>query len=298
MPPCLHLVGRAEQGVEQPALEDDALSEPCFERGVDGLLGHHGHRLGLPGDRLGDRERLFEEGFRGHHAGDQPGPLRFRGVHHPAREHQVHRLRLPHGPREPLRTAHAGDDAEVDLGLTELRVLGGDQQIAHHRQFAAAAQRVAGHRRDHGDPHPGELLPAAEPIGPVHFEMILGRHLLDVRTGGERLGRPREDHGAGAGIRIRRPDGLHHLGHGRQVQRIERLRPVEGHDRDAPTALHQDVLHGCLLLRHRRLRNGECGLTAAVSGSGGMASRIRGPGPRRPSRRVRTERSRRRRVQG
>ena len=37
----------------------------------------------------------------------------------------------------------------VDLRLAELGGVGGDDDVAHHRQLAAAAQRKAGNRGDH-----------------------------------------------------------------------------------------------------------------------------------------------------
>ena len=44
----------------------------------------------------------------------------------------------------------AGDDAEEDLGLTELRLLAGDAEVAGEGQLAPAAEREAGDRRDRG----------------------------------------------------------------------------------------------------------------------------------------------------
>jgi hypothetical protein len=46
---------------------------------------------------------------------------------------------------QALGAAHAGHDAQVDFGLAELGGVGGNDEIAHHRQFAAAAQRIARH---------------------------------------------------------------------------------------------------------------------------------------------------------
>ena len=66
-----------------------------------------------------------------------------------AGQHQVHRLGLADRARQALRAAGAGDDAELDLGLAELGAVGGDDEVAHHRQLAAAAEREAGDRGDH-----------------------------------------------------------------------------------------------------------------------------------------------------
>ena len=80
-----------------------------------------------------------------------------------------------------------GRDAELDLGLAELRGVGGDDEIGHHRDLAAAAERKAG---DRGDPRlagRGDLLPAGEEIWPIHVGEALALHLLDVGAGGEGL---------------------------------------------------------------------------------------------------------------
>ena len=81
-------------------------------------------------------------------AADQPGAFGLGGVHHPAGEAQIHRLRFADRPRQPLGAADARDGAERDLRLAEFRGVGGDDDVAHHRQFAAAAERVAGDRGD------------------------------------------------------------------------------------------------------------------------------------------------------
>ena len=63
---------------------------------------------------------------------------------------QVHLERLlgADQPRQPLGAAEAGDDPELDLGLAEDGRLGGDPEVARHRQLAAAAE---GERVDRGD---------------------------------------------------------------------------------------------------------------------------------------------------
>ena len=54
-------------------------------------------------------------------AGDEPRLLGLAAVEEAAREDDVHRLRLADRPRQPLRAAGSRDDAEVRLGLPELR---------------------------------------------------------------------------------------------------------------------------------------------------------------------------------
>ncbi len=71
-------------------------------------------------------------------------------------------LALPTARGEPLRSAHAGRDAQLDLGLAEFRAIGGNDEIGHHRKLAAAAQREAGDGRDPRLAGGGDL---AGPVG-------------------------------------------------------------------------------------------------------------------------------------
>ncbi len=57
---------------------------------------------------------------------------------------------LPTRRGKPLAAGVARDEAQVDLGLAEPRRVGGQAQRARHRQLAAAAEREAVDRRDHG----------------------------------------------------------------------------------------------------------------------------------------------------
>src|SRR5439155_26994601 len=55
----------------------------------------------------------------------------------------------PDDAREALRATIPRGDPELHLGLAELGVLARDAEVAGHCQLAAAARRVAVHRRDH-----------------------------------------------------------------------------------------------------------------------------------------------------
>ena len=113
------------------------------------------------GDALGDRERLVEELVGRHDAADEAGAFGLGGVHHPAGQAQIHRLRLADKARQALRPAGAGHRAEIDLGLAEAGILGGDDDVAHHRHLAAAAEREAADRRDDRLAALRDALPAA-----------------------------------------------------------------------------------------------------------------------------------------
>src|SRR6058998_1234023 len=60
-----------------------------------------------------------------------------------------HRLGFADGARQALGATRAGQGAELDFRLAELRRFGGEDEVAHHRQLAAAAEGDARHRSDH-----------------------------------------------------------------------------------------------------------------------------------------------------
>jgi len=107
-----------------------------------------------PAGRL---ERLL-----GWHAGiDQPHPRRRRRHHVLARRRELHRGAGTDQPRQPHRAAPAGQQAELDLGKAEERVLGigGHPEVAGQGQLqtAAEADAVDDRHRGPGQPRqPGE----------------------------------------------------------------------------------------------------------------------------------------------
>jgi hypothetical protein len=139
-----------------------------------------------------------------------------------------------------------GQHAELDLWLPELGSIGSYQQIAHHRQLTAAAQRVAGDRGDGRGAGRGELGPLGEEVGGEHVGERQARHLLDVCACREGLlvachdDRPNAlvivEFGCGCG------DFVHHLA----VERVECLRPVQRDGADAVVAGDENrfVAHG------------------------------------------------------
>ena len=114
----------------------------------------------------------------------------------------VHRLGLADGARETLRAADAGNDPEPDFGLAEFGVVGGDDEIALHRQFAAAAEREAGHRRDHRLAYCRGAIPVGGEIAEKGLVEGLVGHFLDVGAGGKRLVRAGDHHAADGGVRL------------------------------------------------------------------------------------------------
>ena len=80
----------------------------------------------------------------------------------------------PHKPRQSLRAAGAGNDAEQHFRLADLRIGDGDAVMARHRELEAAAERVA---MNGGDERLGDVLePSQQRMHRLRsFERLLAR---------------------------------------------------------------------------------------------------------------------------
>ena len=78
----------------------------------------------------------------------EPDAERFVGVHRAAGQDHLQRARLADRARQALRAAVAGDQPELDLGQSHLRVARGEAERAGERQLEAAAESVAVDDRD------------------------------------------------------------------------------------------------------------------------------------------------------
>jgi hypothetical protein len=83
-----------------------------------------------------------------------------------------------------------------DLRLAELRGVSGNDEVAHHRKLAAAAERIARNRCNQRLPRARHALEVRERIARVEVSELALRHLLDVSAGGERLFRTGDDDAA------------------------------------------------------------------------------------------------------
>ena len=99
------------------------------------------------------RPGLAHQLGRGNNLVDEPDPQCFVGFYLPAGEQDIEGDTLADEPRQPLRAGVAGNDPEVDLGLTEARRIGCQSHRARHRQLAASAERETVDRGDHGLAH-------------------------------------------------------------------------------------------------------------------------------------------------
>ena len=108
--------------------------------------------------RLRERDRAREQ-IAVDNVVDDAGRVGLRRGHRLAVGAHVERHLQAGEPRQSLRAARAGDDAEQDLGLADLRVPGRDAEVARLRHLEPAAERVAVNR---GDERLGRVFHAAQ----------------------------------------------------------------------------------------------------------------------------------------
>src|SRR6476660_2164459 len=161
----LTLVGRLAQEAEPGGLEPEGLVQLQIQAGVHQLeAGSHRERTILENGAK-QAGGFGDQPVRGQHPVDQPDAPRLLCVDHRAGEQQLECTPPTDETREADRAAVPRPDAELDLGLTEAGGVARDAEMAGHRQLAAAAEREAIHRREHGLPAaleaPQQLLPRA-----------------------------------------------------------------------------------------------------------------------------------------
>ena len=193
--------------MEHAPLEADALGKRGFERAIDRFLREHRSRQRHRRDRFRRLHRFVHQVRRRHHAGDEARALGFLRVHHAAGEAEVHRLGLADGACEALRSADARNDAELDFGLAEFRIVRRNDQIALHRKLASAAKRETGNRRDHRLSRVRGAVPVGGEVPEKRIHEGFIRHLLDVGAGREGLLRSGDDETADIAIRLESVDG-------------------------------------------------------------------------------------------
>ena len=142
---------------------------------------------------------------------EDPGRLRLRRRDRLAVGAHLDRERHTGEPRQPLRAASAGDDAEEHLGLSDFRVLDRDPVVAGHRHLEPPAERLA---VDCGDERLGGVLETAEQrVGSrrAGHRLVAGlQYLEDVDVGArdERIPGADQDHRDDSGIAVRARDAL------------------------------------------------------------------------------------------
>src|ERR1700694_106545 len=248
---CVHaflLVLGREQEVEALALRGQALRQRRLERLEYRFLGHPQRERRFFGQLPGGPLRDFDRHLGRHDLVDETQLVGAPRRHRRARQHRLHGGVLSRRARPALRAAGARDDAEIDLRLSESRGVAGNDQVAHQRELAAAAQGVAVQR---GDQRLAERGDACPPAGLVAAKLVDGGlvgHVADVRPGGEHLPPAREHHGTDSVVRVELDQCDIDLADEIRAEGVQDLRPVQRDGRDRGLDVNQDVL-----VSHRRL---------------------------------------------
>src|SRR5206468_6060568 len=121
--------------------------------------------------------------------------------------------------------------AQLDLGLAKSGVVGGDDEVAHHGQLAAAAQRKTADGRYHRLADAADLLPvAADVVLVVDIGKAVLRHGANVGAGREGFFAAGQDDAVGAVISFHGLERGGQFVHQLVVERIVVFGPALGHD--------------------------------------------------------------------
>ena len=138
----------------------------------------------------------------------------------------------------------SGNDAELDFRLAEPGIVGGQDEVAHHGEFAAAAQGIAGHRRDHRLAALADPVPGRDEVVDIALRVGQALHLGDVGAGRESLVRAGDDDRADCRIPLEDVERAVDLGDELAVQRVQGLWPVERDQADLAPDLDEDGFIG------------------------------------------------------
>lgn len=205
--------------------------QPFFEGGIEsfeyGFFGHFDGDGTHGGYFCGEFDGFAEEEFRGHDAVDEAGFMRFVGGDEAAGEHHFHGEGFTNGAGEALGAAGARDDPEFYFRLTEAGGFAGNDHIAEHREFAAAAE---GEPADCGDDRFLDFfdgIPGAELVDIIHIDGGFTGHLFDIGAGGESFFVAGEDDGADLVVRIEGFQRVPEFAHQFEVKGVQLFGPVQ-----------------------------------------------------------------------
>ena len=130
----------------------------------------------------------------------------------------------------------------VISGWPNFAVSDGDDDVAHHRELAAAAERIAADGRDRRLAAAGDAVAADRgEIAGEHVDEGFRLHLLDVGAGGKGLFAAGEQDAADLVVGLEVIDGGGDLAKHAERQRVEHFRAVQRDDADRALALDNDV---------------------------------------------------------
>src|SRR5581483_2794668 len=231
----LLLVLAREELREGLGLVGQRRGEVALQRAVREFLRPGEDERALRGEQTRELERLRHQLAGGEDGVHEPALARLLGADHAPGVDELLRQPDAAGPRETLRAAPARDDSDRDLRLPQPRRVGCVADVAGQCELAAAAEREAVDRGDrrlrHRLEQPSGLLSERSPGARlVHPQRL---HVLDVGAGDERpLARAGEDDDAGCLVAGELDEPVAKLDERGTVERVQRLRPVDGDDGD------------------------------------------------------------------
>nr|POF14306.1 hypothetical protein CFP56_03330 [Quercus suber] len=229
---CAHadlLILAAKKAVENSSFKLHSLSDPQILTLVHDLFARLDRYPAVASNGLGGGQRSLHALLgRRKDPRRQPPVIRVLPAEVLAGEDQLHRAALADRAGQTLRAPGAGDDAQLDLRLAEVGFRRAVEDVAHHGQLAATAQRVPVDGRDDGLlDRVGELAPGLDEVVAVRFGEGLAAHLLDVGAGGEGFVRAGQDGGADGGVLVEGAEGLVELEDERGEERVEGFRAMQ-----------------------------------------------------------------------
>jgi hypothetical protein len=195
------LILAAKQPMEHPPLILDALPDAQILAFIHHVLARLDGNVAVARNLLrGGQSAVYALLGRVEHLGDEAPFARLLGRNVVACENRLHGPRLADRLGKALGPARARNNPQLDLGLAKHGLGPRVEDVAHHGQLAAAAQRVPVYGCDQG------LLEEGDEVGPLFYEVVavggaegeVG-HLFDVGAGGEGFVRAGEDDGADGG---------------------------------------------------------------------------------------------------
>ena len=171
---------------------------------------------------------------------------------------------MAHHLRDGAGDVTAGQDTPIDLAQPELRLLGGDRQIARNQRREGAAEAPAVDHRDgglfeiHQPAPPAARLAARLERRGAALAVIVAKILLEIHAGRPGFAGTGEHHDAHIVAALEFIEHSQHADIERRVHGVALLRTVEGDGRDPPVNGDQHQLvglaHGCSpwLSRSRR----------------------------------------------
>uniref|UniRef100_A0A2M4DGG5 Putative secreted protein n=1 Tax=Anopheles darlingi TaxID=43151 RepID=A0A2M4DGG5_ANODA len=231
-----------EGGMEVAPFELQSFVQRRLVGRVDRFLAQTNDQGREGGNLFTQLNRLRDQLVGRNHLADEPRPFRFLGRDHVTGQTHLHGLRFAHRASRTLGTTGTGDRTERNLRLAEPCLIAGVDNVTHHRQLAATAERVPVNGRNDRLLCLGHSRPVGQEVGVDALGVRVRLHFLDVGTGRERLLAARDHDRSDRIVRLVPIQCVANFGHQPIAQRIQCLRSVQ-----------RDKSHILLLARQFRL---------------------------------------------